>query len=180
MQLGHLRTLLVSVGLLAIPLIGCGDDGAKTDGGAGGPIDATTTQADVMNGVVCPGAEANYSGDLLATGAQNDGTEILFRGDLNAGSPPDRLQLKIDSDAAMPTGTFVLPTTAWAVSICIDDLEGSCSTALRAFSGTLRVDSVVTRFKASLDRVIFVDSIATPTCSASVTQSSFDVAIDIL
>jgi hypothetical protein len=175
MQTGHLGTLFVGIGLLAIPLLGCGDDGGKSDDAG---IDAATIQADVMNGVLCTGADANYSGDLAATAAQNDGTDILFRGDLNAGSPPDRLQLKIASNAAMPTGTFDLPAAGWAVSLCIDDPDGSCGTALPAFSGTLRVDSVETRFKANLDRVIFVDSLATPTCSASVTQSSFDVAID--
>ncbi len=180
MQLGHLRTLVVASGVLTIALAGCGDDGG--DGGTGGDvIDASPTiLPDVMNGVLCTGADANYSGDLVTTGAQDNGTDLLFAGDLNTGTPPDRLQLKIASNAAMPTGTFSLPDPAWSVSICIDDPDGSCGAALSAFSGTLRVDSAETRLKASLDRIIFVDNITTPTCSASLTQASLDVAIDVL
>ena len=75
-------------------------------------------------------------------------------------------------------GTFTLPTTEWAVSICLDAASATCDNALVAHSGTLRVESAETRLKANLDRVIFVDNLTTPTCSASVTQSSFDVAID--
>lgn len=161
-------------------LLGCGDDGGGIDAGPGDVIDAQSAQPDVMNGVVCAGAEANYSGTLLVTGAQNDGTNLKFGGDLNAGTPPDRLQLQIASNAAMPVGTFTLPDANWAVSICIDAASATCDNALLAYSGTLRVESAETRLKANLDRIIFVDDLTTPTCSVSVTQSSFDVAIDVL
>ncbi len=161
-------------------LFACGDDGGGTDAGPGDIVDANRVQPDVMNGVVCAGAAANYTGTVDPTGAQDDGTDLLFRGGLNMDTPPDRLQLKIASNAATPTGTFSLPATEWAVSICLDDPDGSCANALVAFSGTLTVNTAVTRLKANLDRVIFVDNVATPTCSASLTGVSLDVAIDVL
>lgn len=180
MQATHLRFYSLASGVLALSAIACGDDGGSTDAGPGDIIDANTAQADVMNGVVCPGAVANYSGNLETTGAQDDGTDLLFRGDLNLDTPPDSLQLKIASNAPMPTGVFAFPGGAWSVSICLDDSAGTCANALVAFSGTLTVETAATRLKASLDRVIFVDDLTTPTCSASLTQASLDVAIDNL
>jgi hypothetical protein len=178
MQAKHLRRYSIASGLLSMSLIACGDDGGGTDAGPGDIVDANRVQPDVMNGVVCAGAAANYSGSLETTGAEDDGTNLLFRGDLNLDTPPDSLQLRIASNAATPTGTFTLPGSEWSVSICLDDSDGSCTNALVAFSGTFRVETAVTRLKANLDRVIFVDNLTTPTCSASVTQASLDVAID--
>jgi hypothetical protein len=177
METRHLRSLSFAASFLTLGLVACGDDGGGIDAGPDEIIDAAP-RADVMNGVVCSGAEANYTGTLVTTGAQNNGTEILFRGDLNADTPPDRLQMRIANNATTPTGTFTLPASEWVVSLCLDDPDGSCANALSGYSGTLRVDSVESRLQASLDRIIFVDNLTTPTCSASLTQSSLDVAID--
>jgi hypothetical protein len=178
MQPRHLRRLSLCSSALALALFGCGDDGGGIDAGSGDVIDAQSAQPDVMNGVACPGADVNYTGTLLTTGAQNDGTNLIFGGDLNADSPPDRLQLQIPNNATTPVGTFTLPASEWVVSLCVDAASATCDNALLAYSGTLRVESAETRLKANLDRIIFVDDLTTPTCSASLTQSSFDVAID--
>jgi len=158
-----------------VVLVGCGDDGASED--AGVVIDAINVRPDVMNGVTCPNAEPNYPGALQSPTATDDGTTLTFFGDLNTDTPPDRLRIVVADNVAEPIGTFVLPHADWSVSICVDDSDSTCATELVAFSGTLRVESVSTRFKANLDRVLFVDSQATPTCSASVSQASLDVAI---
>ncbi len=176
MQIGPLGRFLTTSALLTVALGGCGDDGGGDD--AGTAIDASTIRIDVMNGVLCTGAAANYAGNLVTTGAQDDGTNLLFQGDLNSDSPPDRLQLQVASNASAPTGTFDLPAGEWSVSLCLDDVDGSCTNALSAFSGSLSVTSVTTRLQASLNRIIFVDNLTTPTCSASLTQASLDVAID--
>lgn len=171
----YFRPIVLASGVLLLGISACGDDGGGADAG---PIIDAAPRADVMNGVVCAGAEANYTGNLLTTGAINDGSEILFGGDLNADTPPDRLRMRLPSAAVTPTGTFTLPNSEWAVSLCLDDPDGTCANQLLAFSGTLRVDSVESRLQAGLDRIIFVDNLTTPTCSASLTQVSLDVAID--
>ena len=178
MHLVYFRPLILGSGVLALGLTACGDDGGGIDAGPGDIIDAAP-RADVVNGVTCTGAEANYTGNLLMIGAIDDG-EILFGGDLNTDTPPDRLRMRLPAAAATPTGTFALPNSEWAVSICLDDPDGSCANELLAFSGTLRVDSAETRLQAGLDRIIFVDNLTTPTCSASLTQVSVDVGIDVL
>ena len=178
MYSAYLRPLISVSSVFALGLTACGDDGGGIDAGPGDIIDSAP-RADVMNGVTCTGAEANYTGNLLTTGAIDDG-EILFGGDLNADTPPDRLRMRLPSAAVTPTGTFTLPNSEWVVSICLDDPDGSCANELLAFSGTLRVDSAETRLQAGLDRVIFVDNLTTPTCSASLTQVSLDVGIDPL
>jgi hypothetical protein len=173
MKTAHLTALSSA---LLLSLAGCGDDGESIDAGPDQIIDAMPLP-DVVNGVVCANAQANYGSAIQNPQAEDDGTTLEFFGDLDAGSPPDRLRLSIADNAATPTGSFELPMGEWSVSICLDDNDGSCANELVAYSGTLAVTSVSDRLQASLNRVIFVDSLATPTCSASLTQASLDVAI---
>jgi len=166
---------------LAIPILATsallascgGDDGVPGDATPEATIDASVF-TDAPAGVVCTGALANYPGSLEGPAANDDGTTLVFTGALDTTSDT----LRISAPTAMAAiATIELPDPTWAVAICVDDTSGDCSTRLPAYSGTLRVTSVTDRFQASLDRVIFVDSIDTPTCSASVSQSSIDVAI---
>lgn len=176
MKTAQLIPLSLSSAALALVLAGCGDDGESIDAGPDEIIDAMP-QPDVMNGVVCANAQANYGSALLNPTAEDDGTELVFFGDLDSGSPPDRLRLSIADNAATPTGSFELPMGEWTVAICLDDSDDACLVPLVAFSGTLVVTSVTDRLQASLNRVIFVDDPSDPTCSASLTQASLDVAI---
>ncbi len=105
--------------------------------------------------------------------ASDDGTTLEFRGGLGAS---DVLRIAAASGATAD-GSVDLPDSTWSVTICVNDDDESCTDALSAYSGTLAVTSTEGRFQASIDRVIFVDDLGTPTCSASVSQSSIDVAI---
>lgn len=177
MRTAHLRSPFPGIALAVLLLTGCGDNGGSMDTGPGDVVDAMNARPDVVNGVVCSGAQATYGGTLLNPAAEDDGQELQFFGDLNANATPDRLRLLIADNAAQALGTFELPTSEWTVSICVDDGDESCTSALPAYSGSLRVDSITDRLQASLDRVIFVDDLDTPTCSASLSQASIDVAI---
>ena len=162
-----------------VALLGCGDDGGPAvDAAPGEDTDADNRVFDATNGVVCAGALANYTGVLVNAGAVEDRQNLVFLADLDSESAPDRLRVSVANAVLQKEGTFELPNADWSVSIRLDDADSSCSDALAAFSGTLRVDNVDERFKANLDRVILVDSVADPTCSAALSQASFDVAIE--
>ena len=161
--------------LSAALLAACGGEDKKDPSDAGDPpaIDSMAAPIDATNGVACPGTEANYSGSLDNPSSGDDGVTLDFLGDLD--STPDRLFIEVPTASAAP-GTYTLPDPTWSVSICVND-QGDCLTRLPVFSGTMTVTSVEGRFKANLDRVLFVDNVDAPTCSTSVSQATIDVSI---
>lgn len=153
----------------------CGNDDADSrDAAPQGIVDAAENVSDAMNGVVCPGTQANYPGSLNGPTAGDDGVTLEFSGELD--SSEDLLSISVASNAAA-NATIELPDAAWSVAICVNDADGSCSDRLEAYSGTMTVTSVAERFRASVDRLIFVDDLDAPTCSSSVSQASIDVSI---
>jgi len=152
---------------------GCG--GSDSDG-----VDAAPEQtfdagpADAAVGVVCQNAQASYAGTLNGPTAEDDGQSLVFFGQLDA--TDDGLRVAVASTAAA-NGTVQFPDPVWSVAVCLDDANGDCGDPLVAYSGTMVVTSVEDRFRASLDEVIFVDDLEAPTCSAALSQASFDVAI---
>ncbi len=130
--------------------------------------------ADAAVGVVCQNAQGSYPGTLNSPTAEDDGQSLVFLGQLD--TTDDALRVAVAS-AAAANGTVQFPDPNWNVAVCLDDANGDCSDPLVAYSGTMVVTSVEDRFRASLDEVIFVDDLDAPTCSAALSQTSFDVAI---
>ncbi len=156
---------------IALAGVACGE--SDSDSVDAAPVETFDAgPADAAVGVVCQDAEASYAGTLNAPTAEDDGQSLVFLGQLDATNDA----LRVASMAAA-NGTVQFPDPAWNVSICIDDLSGDCNAPLVAYSGTMSVTSVEDRFRASLTEVIFVDDLQAPTCSAALSQASFDVAI---
>lgn len=158
--------------------IACGDsksDAPEIDGSLA--IDARPGLVDAALGVVCEGAMASYPGMLFSPMANDDGQNFVFNADLTSDNPADGLRISINDSVVDKLGTFSLPSTDYAVSLCIDDSDGTCANELKVVSGTLVVTSVSGRFRANLNESVYADDVAAPTCSAALRQASFDVAI---
>tara|TARA_R110002096_G_scaffold239101_1_gene430717 strand:- start:77701 stop:78246 length:546 start_codon:yes stop_codon:yes gene_type:complete len=172
-SLGHFTSPSSLCIALAVVACGCGEsDSQGSDAAPESRFDAGP--ADAAAGVVCQNAQASYAGTLNSPAAEDDSQALVFVAQLD--ETDDALRIEVAS-AAATTGTLQLPDPAWTVQICLDDLSGACSDELLAYSGTMTVGSVEDRFRASLDEVIFVDDLDAPSCSAALSQASFDVAI---
>ncbi len=159
---------------LSVLTLACGDDGASTIDAMPAPIDGAPVFSD-GSGVACAGAQQLYQGSIFNPAASDDGAELSFSGNIDNEAGPERLTLRVAS-ANPPAGTLSLPDAAWATSICLGAAE-PCTNELVAYSGTLQINSTSDRLQASVTEAIFVDSLATPTCSAALSQATIDVAI---
>lgn len=174
-SLGHFTSPAISSLCIALAAAagGCGEsDSQSLDAAPESRFDAGP--ADAAAGVVCQNAQASYAGTLNSPAAEDDGQALVFVAQLDETN--DALRIEVASASAI-TGAVLLPDSAWTVQICLDDLSGTCSDELLAYSGTMTVGSVEDRFRASLSEVIFVDDLEAPTCSGALSQASFDVAI---
>lgn len=153
------------------------------------PDDACVDDSDCSGGTLpaCDFAQAIYPGTLSSIKARDKdspeptGHALSLVGNLNSDPEPDGLSIFVFYEPGKTTGTFQTwdETNPWGVYILRDRSETGMPTrgSLVITSGTLTITSVSGNMTGSLTNAVFVDWASEPTCSAAITNATFDAPI---